>query len=107
MNEQALKDLYEEFKSTGYLGTEADFKILMSTNSDAFSDGFNQFTNTGYNGDADAFAQLIGVSNPLKKKTNQVLLLKIKMGNWLRKTFLRLHNHRLSKITLKELLVTY
>ena len=68
MNEQAFKELYEEFKSTGYLGTEADFKILMSTNSDAFNDGFNQFTNTGYNGDADAFAQLIGVSNPLKKK---------------------------------------
>jgi hypothetical protein len=42
-----------------------------------------------------------------KKKTNQVLLLKIKMGNWLRKTFLRLHNHRLSKIILRELLVTY
>ena len=68
MNEQAFKDLYEEFKRTGYLGTEADFKILMSTSSDAFSDGFNQFTSTGYNGDADAFAQLIGVSNPLKKK---------------------------------------
>ncbi len=68
MNEQAFKELYEEFKSTGYLGTEADFKILMSTNSDAFNDGFSQFTNTGYNGDADAFAQLIGVSNPLKKK---------------------------------------
>ena len=68
MNEQAFKELYEEFKSTGYLGTEADFKILMSTNSDAFNDGFSQFTNTGYDGDADAFSQLIGVDNPLKKK---------------------------------------
>ena len=68
MNEQAFKDLYAQFKRTGYSGTEADFKVLMSTNSDAFNDGFSQFTNTGYDGDADAFAQLIGVGNPLKKK---------------------------------------
>ena len=74
MNEQAFKDLYQEFVKTGYLGTEKDFKILMGTDSDAFNDGFSQFTTTGYNGDADAFAELIGVSNPLKKKEDSTFV---------------------------------
>ena len=59
MNEQAFNDLYEVFVNTGYRGAKADFKNLMSTNSDAFNEGFGEFTSTGYNGDADAFA-LIG-----------------------------------------------
>ena len=68
MNEQAFNDLYEQFVTTGYRGAKSDFKNLMSTNPDAFNEGFGEFTNTGYNGDADAFAALIGVVNPLKKK---------------------------------------
>lgn len=74
MNEQAFKDLYQEFVKTGYLGTEKDFKILMGTDSDAFNDGFSQFTTTGYSGDSDAFAELIGVSNPLKKKEDSTFV---------------------------------
>jgi len=68
MNEQAFDDLYKEFVRTGYRKSKEDFKILMSTNLDAFTDGFNQFVNTGYNGDEAAFAELIGVEVPVKKK---------------------------------------
>tara|TARA_R110002124_G_scaffold101181_1_gene248613 strand:+ start:699 stop:9008 length:8310 start_codon:yes stop_codon:yes gene_type:complete len=75
MNEQAFNDLYEVFVNTGYRGAKADFKNLMSTNSDAFNEGFGEFTSTGYNGDADAFAALIGVTNPLKKKDTSESLL--------------------------------
>ena len=68
MNEQAFQDLYEEFVNTGYRGSRADFKELLSSNPDAFNDGFQSFVETGYNGTQDDFATLIGVTNPVKKK---------------------------------------
>ena len=77
MNEQAFDDLYKEFVRTGYRKSKEDFKILMSTNLDAFTDGFNQFVNTGYNGDESAFAELIGVEVPVKKKKKLKTLLRI------------------------------
>ena len=76
MNEDAFKDLFKSFVSTGYNGSESDFKTLMSTNVEAFKDGFEEFTSTGYNGNEDDFAILIGVENPLKKKR------RFRIGKW-------------------------
>jgi hypothetical protein len=95
MNEQAFDDLYKEFVNTGYRGSKADFKVLLQTNPNAFSDGYGAFTSTGYKGSDEDFAKLMGVVNPLKKKTN----LK-EVWVCLRKMVLRHHQNLMQKLSL-------
>jgi hypothetical protein len=65
MNEQALKDAFELFKSGGYNGSQEGFLNLISTNKDAYNDAFNLFASAGYDGGKDGFSDLLGIG---KKK---------------------------------------
>lgn len=70
MNEQALKDAFELFKSGGYNGSQEDFLNLISTNKDAYNDAFNLFASAGYDGGEDGFSDLLGIG---KKKEDSTL----------------------------------
>jgi hypothetical protein len=61
MNEEALRDGYNYFVSTGYNGTYEDYVSLINKNENAFNDVYSHFTSTGYNGDIDSFKTLMGV----------------------------------------------
>ena len=64
MNEEALKDAYNQFANTGYNGDQNEFYTLLSENSEAFADSYGLFKNSGYNGSEDEYKTLLG----LKKK---------------------------------------
>ena len=64
MNEQALKDAYELFKSGGYNGSIEDFTGLIASNPNALKDSYNLFKGGGYTGSLEDYSTLIG----LKKK---------------------------------------
>src|SRR6056300_1649913 len=68
MNEQAIKDAFELFKSGGYNGSQEDFLNLISTNKDAYNDAFNLFSSAGYNGGEEGFSELLGIG----KKKGQI-----------------------------------
>ena len=72
MNEEAFKQLYEEFVNTGYDGDRNQFIELMSNNKEAFTQGYDAFVNTGYDGDKNQFAELVGVTVPVEKKKEEV-----------------------------------
>ena len=64
MNEKAIQDAYEMFKSGGYNGSIDDYKQLISTNGNALKDSYEIFKGGGYNQDINSFKTLMG----LKKK---------------------------------------
>jgi len=66
MNEKAIQDAYEMFKSGGYNGSIDDYKQLISTNGNALNDSYEIFKGGGYNKDIDSFKTLMG----LKKKSS-------------------------------------
>ena len=66
MNENALKDSYNQFSSTGYNGTLDDYKELLSSNQDALNDAHSLFKASGYNKSVEDFSSLLGVK---KKKS--------------------------------------
>ena len=51
MNEKAIQDAYEMFKSRGYNGSIDDYKQLISTNGNALKDSYEIFKGGGYNQD--------------------------------------------------------
>ena len=55
MNENALKDSYNQFSSTGYNGTLDDYKELLSSNQDALNDAHSLFKASGYNKSVEDF----------------------------------------------------
>ena len=61
MNEEAIKDGYDYFVSTGYNGSIEDYKELINTNPEALTDTYKHFVETGYNGSEDDFSLLMGV----------------------------------------------
>ena len=70
MNEKAIQDAYEMFKSGGYSGSIDDYKQLISTNGNALKDSYEIFKGGGYNQDINSFKTLMG----LKKKAIGVQL---------------------------------
>ena len=68
MNEEALKDAYNQFANTGYDGDQNEFYTLLSENSEAFADSYGLFKGSGYDGSEDDYKTLLG----LKKKTIQL-----------------------------------
>ena len=66
MNEKAIQDAYEMFKSGGYNGSIDDYKQLISTNGNALKDSYEIFKGGGYNQDINSFKTLMG----LKKKSS-------------------------------------
>ena len=60
MNEQALLDSYELFKSGGYPGSLEDYKVLMANNEKALNDSYEIFKSKGYNKSRYDFISLIG-----------------------------------------------
>ena len=66
MNEKAIQDAYEMFKSGGYSGSIDDYKQLISTNGNALKDSYEIFKGGGYNQDINSFKTLMG----LKKKSD-------------------------------------
>jgi hypothetical protein len=66
MNEKAIQDAYEMFKSGGYNGSIDDYKQLISTNGNALKDSYEIFKGGGYNQDINSFKTLMG----LKKKSD-------------------------------------
>ena len=64
MNEEALKDAYNQFANTGYDGDQNEFYTLLSENSEAFADSYGLFKGSGYDGSEDDYKTLLG----LKKK---------------------------------------
>ena len=66
MNEKAIQDAYEMFKSGGYSGSIDDYKQLISTNENALKDSYEIFKGGGYNKDINSFKTLMG----LKKKSD-------------------------------------
>lgn len=79
MNEQAIRDAYNLFVSTGYKKSYDEFKQLMSSNPQALQDAYGLFVNTGYKKDINAFKTLMGadgqiaqpVQEDVKKKEEQ------------------------------------
>lgn len=59
MNEEALQDSYNLFKSNGYNGSIDDYKALISSNADALNDSYNLFKSSGYNKDIEAYKNLV------------------------------------------------
>ena len=70
MNEQALQDSYNLFKSKGYGKSFDDYKNLLRTNSNALNDSYNLFKSGGYNKSIDEYKVLMGVggTTPVVKK---------------------------------------
>ena len=67
MNEKAIQDAYEMFKSGGYSGSIDDYKQLISTNGNALNDSYEIFKGGGYNKDINSFKNLMGIGS-IKKK---------------------------------------
>lgn len=68
MNEKAIQDAYEMFKSGGYNGSIDDYKQLISTNGNALNDSYEIFKGGGYNQDINSFKTLMGIGS-IKKKS--------------------------------------
>jgi len=78
MNEEAIKDAYNLFVSTGYNKSYEDFKALISSNPEALQDAYGLFTATGYNKDIESFKSLMGVGGAMpqedvKKKDESIV----------------------------------
>jgi len=72
INEDAIKDSYEQFLGTGYTGSLEQFKELLATNPAAVKDAFSMFVDTGYNGSVEDFSGLMGLAaaeEEVKKKS--------------------------------------
>ena len=69
MNEEALKDAYNQFANTGYDGDQNEFYTLLPENSEAFADSYGLFKGSGYDGSEDDYKTLLG----LKKKDVSVV----------------------------------
>jgi len=61
MNEEAIKDGYNYFVSTGYNGSYEDYVTLINTNENALNDTYSHFKSTGYNKGLNDFKSLMGV----------------------------------------------
>ena len=68
MNEEAIRDGYNYFVSTGYKGTYDDYVALINGNENALNDTYSYFTSTGYNGDIDNFKTLMGVGAQVQEE---------------------------------------
>jgi hypothetical protein len=62
MNEEAIRDAYNLFVSTGYTKSYEDFKQLINSNPEALNDAYGLFVNTGYKKDINSFKTLMGVA---------------------------------------------
>lgn len=60
MDEQALLDSFEVFKSGGYSGSLEDYKALMANDEKALNDSYEMFKDKGYNKSRYDFISLIG-----------------------------------------------
>ena len=69
MNEEAIQQAYDVFKSRGYNGSIDDYKQLISTNGNALKQTYDIFKQGGYNEDINSFKNLIGIGS-IKKKVN-------------------------------------
>ena len=72
MNDQALKDSYQQFTDTGYSGSLEDFKTLLSSNEDARNDAHKLFSSSGYDGSIEDFGTLVGINAPKKKDSTDL-----------------------------------
>ena len=70
MNEEAIQDAYEMFKSAGYNGSIDDYKQLISTNGNALKDSYEIFKGAGYGDDINSFKNLMGIGSIKKKSSN-------------------------------------
>ena len=69
MNEQALQNIYRDVvKNQDYRGSKEDFIALLSSDQAAFDDRFEWVNGEGYKGTKEQFAELVGVTMPVKKK---------------------------------------
>jgi hypothetical protein len=68
MNEEAIQQAYDVFKSGGYNGSIDDYKQLISTNGNALKQTYDIFKQGGYNEDINSFKNLIGIGS-IKKKS--------------------------------------
>jgi hypothetical protein len=68
MNEEAIRDGYNYFVSTGYNGTYDDYVALINGNENALNDTYSHFTSTGYNGGIDDFKTLMGVGSQVQEE---------------------------------------
>jgi len=59
MNEQALLDSYELFKSGGYTKSLEEYKKLIATNPKALNDAYKLFKSKGYNKSIEDFSKLV------------------------------------------------
>jgi hypothetical protein len=79
MNEQAIKDSYELFKSGGYNKSIDEFKSLIASNPQALNDSYELFKSGGYSKDLDSYKALMGLTaqpvdvQPDKKKVATAL----------------------------------
>jgi GNAT superfamily N-acetyltransferase len=62
MNEQAIKDSYELFKSGGYSKSIDEFKSLIASNPQALNDSYELFKSGGYSKDFDSYKALMGLT---------------------------------------------
>ena len=62
MNEQAIKDSYELFKSGGYNKSIDEFKSLIASNPQALNDSYELFKSGGYSKDLDSYKALMGLT---------------------------------------------
>ena len=73
MNEQALQNIYRDVvKNQDYRGSKEDFIALLSSDQAAFDDRFEWVNGEGYKGTKEQFAELVGVTMPVKKKEEEV-----------------------------------
>ena len=70
MNEEAIQQAYNVFKSGGYNGSIDDYKQLISTNGNALKQTYDIFKQGGYNEDINSFKNLIGIGSIKKKSSN-------------------------------------
>jgi hypothetical protein len=68
MNEEAIQQAYDVFKSGGYNGSIDDYKQLISTNGNALKRSYDVFKQGGYNEDINSFKNLMGIGS-IKKKS--------------------------------------
>ena len=60
MNEQAVKDSYELFKTGGYTKSFDEFVELINTNPQALQDSYDLFQTGGYSKSMDDYQALMG-----------------------------------------------
>ena len=61
MNEQAIKDSYELFKTGGYSKSYEEFVELINSNPQALEDSYTLFKTGGYNKSMEEYEELMGV----------------------------------------------